>query len=255
MTNIIECQDVGIQFNADKKPVLSNINMQVQSGEFISIIGKSGSGKTTLLQMIGGLLSPTQGTINVCGQKINEPINEITYVFQSPVLLEWRDVVENVLLPIELKRLPNKSDIDKAKEVIDSVGLAGHEEKYPHELSGGMKSRVSLARSLLTQPKILLMDEPFSSLDAMTKEQLQLELMELSIEFTTTIIFITHDITEAVYLSDKVFLLCEQPGQAVKEFSVPFPRPRRKEWKFEPSATTIIKDIYQHIEGVGGSSL
>lgn len=255
MTNIIECQDVGIQFHADKKPVLSNINMQVQPGEFISIIGKSGCGKTTLLQMIGGLLSPTQGKINVCGQKINEPINEITYVFQSPVLLEWRDVLENVLLPIELKRRPNKSDIDKAKEVIDSVGLAGHEEKCPHELSGGMKSRVTLARSLLTQPKILLMDEPFSSLDAMTKEQLQLELMELSIEFSTTIIFITHDITEAVYLSDKVFLLGEQTGQAVKEFSVPFPRPRRKEWKFEPCATTIIKDIYQHIEGVGGSSI
>ncbi|MGJ9385007.1 ABC transporter ATP-binding protein [Salipaludibacillus sp. CF4.18] len=255
MTIIIECQDVGIQFNAGKKPVLSNINMQVQPGEFISIIGKSGSGKTTLLQMIGGLLSPTQGKINVCGKKINEPINEITYVFQSPVLLEWRNVLENVLVPIELKRRPNKSDIDKAKEVIDSVGLAGHEEKYPHELSGGMKSRVTLARSLLTQPKILLMDEPFSSLDAMTKEQLQLELMELSIEFSTTIIFITHDITEAVYLSDKVFLLEEQPGQAVKEFSVPFPRPRRKEWKFEPSTTTIIKDIYQHFEGVGGSSI
>ncbi|WP_227935503.1 ABC transporter ATP-binding protein [Alkalihalobacillus deserti] len=254
MTTIIECQDVSLQFKGDKQPVITNLDLQVQAGEFVSIVGKSGSGKTTLLQMIAGLLSPTKGEIKIAGQVIDKPIDQITYVFQKPILLEWRNVLENVLVPIELKRKLNLPDIEKAKEVISLVGLSGHEGKYPHELSGGMMSRVTLARALITEPRILLMDEPFSALDAMTKEQLQLELMELSVRFSSTILFITHDITEAVYLSDRVILLGEQPAQVVNVSHVPMSRPRPKELKFEPSFTKIVKEIYEAIERIGDSS-
>ncbi|MBP3951926.1 ABC transporter ATP-binding protein [Bacillus suaedae] len=254
MAIMIDCKNVGITF--DQSKVLANVDLQIQDGEFVSIIGKSGSGKSTLLQAIGGLLTPTEGQVTVAEKVITEPVDEITYVFQKPVLLEWRNVLENVLMPIELKhkRKPTKEDITLAKAMLHSVGLAGHENKYPHELSGGMMSRVSLARALLTRPKILLMDEPFSALDAMTKEQLQLELMQLSVQFSTTIVFITHDITEAVYLSDRVVLLGEQPAKVKKEFSIPFKRPRAKQLKFEPSFTSIIKGIYEEIEGRGENS-
>ncbi|WP_332690887.1 ABC transporter ATP-binding protein [Halalkalibacter lacteus] len=251
---IIACQDVSLQFKGDQTPVLDHIDLQVQKGEFVSIIGKSGSGKTTLLQMIGGLLNPTKGDITVLGNVITEPLTEITYVFQRPVLLEWRTVLENVLMPIELKKRPNQEDRNKAKEVLALVGLADHTNKYPHELSGGMMSRVTLARAFMTEPEILLMDEPFSSLDAMTKEQLQLELMKLTDQFSSTTIFITHDITEAAYLSDRVVLLGEQPARVVKEFQMPFSRLRPKKLKYDPSFIKVVKELYDSIDGLGGSS-
>jgi NitT/TauT family transport system ATP-binding protein len=249
---IITCQDIALQFKGEKAPVLDHINLQVQKGEFVSIIGKSGSGKTTLLQMIGGLLSPTKGDIVVLGQVIKEPLDEITYVFQKPVLLEWRTVLENVLMPIELKRRPKQEDRNKAKEVLALVGLADHIKKYPHELSGGMMSRVTLARAFMTEPEILLMDEPFSALDAMTKEQLQLELMKLTAQFSSTTIFITHDITEAAYLADRVVLLGDQPARVVRECQVPFSRPRPKRLKFDPSFTKVVKKLHDSIEGLDG---
>lgn len=251
MTSIIECQNVGLQFSSKENPILLNMNMEIKQGEFVSVIGKSGSGKSTLLQMIGGLLPPTKGKILVSDQLVREPMDQITYIFQKPVLLEWRNVLENVLLPFELKRRPNQEDIQKANEFIELVGLGGHENKYPHELSGGMMSRVTLARALLSQPKILLMDEPFSALDAMTKEQLQIELMELSNRISSTILFVTHDINEAVYLSDRVVLLGGYPAKTVREFSIPFSRPRPRQLKFEPAFTQIVKEIYEQVESLG----
>lgn len=251
MKSIIKCQEVGLQFSSQDSPILSNMNMEIKHGEFVSVIGKSGSGKSTLLQMIGGLLTPTEGEIIVSNQVVLEPMDEITYVFQKPVLLEWRNVLENVVLPVELKRRLNLEDIQKAKEFIQLVGLGGHEKKFPHELSGGMMSRVTLARALLTQPKILLMDEPFSALDAMTKEQLQIELMDLSHRISSTILFVTHDINEAVYLSDRVILLGGQPAKTVQEFTIPFERPRPKQLKFETSFTIKVKEIYEQVESLG----
>ncbi|UTR10163.1 ABC transporter ATP-binding protein [Evansella sp. LMS18] len=241
-----------MQFKQDHPPVLNNVNLEIHEGEFVSIIGKSGSGKTTLLQMIGGLLLPTKGEITVLGQAVSEPLDEMTYVFQRAVLLEWRNVIENVLMPIELVRKPTQQDITKAMDVLATVGLAGHHTKYPHELSGGMMSRVTLARAFLMEPKILLMDEPFSALDAMTKEQLQLELMKLAKKYRTTTVFITHDIAEAAYLSDRVMLLGGQPAAVVEEKQVPFARPRIKELKFEPPFNAIVKDLHHSIEGAGG---
>jgi NitT/TauT family transport system ATP-binding protein len=249
---IITCRDITLQFNRDQAPILDQVHLEIQEGEFVSIIGKSGSGKTTLLQMIGGLLTPTKGEVNVLGQVTSEPLDEITYVFQKPVLLEWRNVIENVLMPIELKRKPNQQDVDKATEVLASVGLGKHHNKYPHELSGGMMSRVTLARAFMMEPKILLMDEPFSALDALTKEQLQLELMKLTKQYRTTTVFITHDITEAAYLADRVILLGGQPAQVIQELQVPFARPRPKELKFDTSFIEIVKGLHNSIEGLGG---
>lgn len=248
MSYIVECEQVGMQFSKQKQPILEKINLQIQKGEFVSIIGKSGSGKTTLLQLIAGLMKPTTGTVKIAGNVLTELRDEVTYVFQKPVLLEWRNVLENVLLPIELKRKPTTQDVQKAKDIIASVGLSGHETKYPHELSGGMMSRVSLARGFMTEPRILLMDEPFSALDAMTKEQLHLELLDLIERFSTTVLFITHDITEAVYLSDRVVLFGRKPSKIVEQFFIPFSRPRDVKLKFQSDFTQVVQQIYERIE-------
>lgn len=246
---IITCRGIGLKFG-NEVPILEDLDLTVTAGEFVSVIGKSGSGKTTLLQMIGGLLPSTAGTIEIDGKTVIEPNDEVTYVFQNPVLLEWRTVLENVLLGHELKRSVKKEHIKRARHMLGLVGLNRNEHKFPHELSGGMMSRVALARALLAEPKILLMDEPFSALDTMTKEQLQLELMELSTKFKMTIVFITHDITEAVYLSDRVLLLGDEPAHVVGETVIPFPRPRPKTLKFEPEFIEITKSIYRQIEGL-----
>ncbi|MDT8862904.1 ABC transporter ATP-binding protein [Alkalihalobacillus sp. MEB130] len=251
---IIACHDIALQFKKDSLPVLEHVDLEVQEGEFVSIIGKSGSGKTTLLQMIGGLLSPSKGSIHLLNQEITEPIDEVTYVFQKPVLLEWRTVLENVLMPLELKKRVTQEDRDKAKKVLAAVGLENQEGKYPHELSGGMMSRVTLARAFISEPKILLMDEPFSALDAMTKEQLQFELLLLTKQFSATTVFITHDITEAAFLSDRVILLGNTPANVVQEFAIPFSKPRSKELKFDPSFTEVVRELYQSIEALGDRS-
>ncbi|GAE26957.1 nitrate/sulfonate/bicarbonate ABC transporter ATP-binding protein [Halalkalibacter wakoensis JCM 9140] len=247
---IITCRDVALQFTNDQTPVLDQIQLDIQEGEFVSILGKSGSGKTTLLQLLGGLLSPTKGVIKVLGRTLTSPFDEITYVFQKPILLEWRNVLENVLIPLELKRKPNQDDIDKAYQVLSAVGLKQHVTKYPHELSGGMMSRVTLARAFLMEPKILLMDEPFSALDAMTKEQLHLVLLKLTQQFSTTTVFITHDITEATYLSDRVVLLGGYPAHVKQEFPVTFSRPRSKKLTFDSRFIATTKQLYDLIEGL-----
>ncbi|MCT2536748.1 ABC transporter ATP-binding protein [Aquibacillus koreensis] len=249
MKPFIELQKIGLDFG--KQTIFEDLNLQVEANEFISIIGKSGTGKTTLIRMIAGLLAPTSGRVLINGEAITEPHKEITYVFQKPVLLEWRNLLENVLLPIELERKVTTKDIDKAKEVLKLVHLEEDQAKYPHECSGGMVSRVSLARALITNPKILLMDEPFAALDSITKEQLQLELTQIISTYHSTVIFITHDIQEAVFLSDRVVLINENSNK-VNEFIVPFPRPRHKDLKFEPEFQQLIKQIYESLEMIEG---
>jgi NitT/TauT family transport system ATP-binding protein len=250
MRPFIELKNIGLDFG--DQSIFKNLNLNVESNEFISIIGKSGTGKTTLIRMIAGLLEPTSGCVFINGGAVTEPREEMAYVFQKPVLLEWRNLLENVLLPIELQRKVSSKDIDKAKEVLKLVHLEEDREKYPHECSGGMLSRVSLARALFTNPKILLMDEPFAALDSITKEQLQLELTQIIRTYYSTIIFITHDIQEAVFLSDRVVLIGDQTINEVKEFTVPFQRPRYKDLKFEPEFQQLVKNIYESLEMIKG---
>ncbi|WP_078544559.1 ABC transporter ATP-binding protein [Litchfieldia alkalitelluris] len=251
MMPLIELKNIELEF--DGQSIFKDLSLQVESNEFNSIIGKSGTGKTTLIRMIAGLLEPNRGSIYINGNAVSEPNKELAYVFQKPVLLEWRNILENVLLPIELQRKIKSTDINQAKKVLKLVHLEEDEEKYPHQCSGGMLSRVALARALLTSPSILLMDEPFAALDSITKEQLQFELSQISSTFLSTIIFITHDIQEAVFLSDRILLIGDHsPTTKVKEFTVPFQRPRHKDLKFEPEFQQLVKHIHESLEMAEG---
>lgn len=244
----ISLSNVSLQFKKEPQPVLQSVDLQVERHEFVSIIGKSGSGKTSLLKIMAGLLQPTKGEMKIDGQTIVGPQEEMTYIFQKPVLLEWRNLLQNTLLPLELKHKVTPEDTRHAREILRLVGLEEHEAKFPHECSGGMMSRASLARALLASPEVLFMDEPFAALDAMTKEQLQIELENISSQLKPTTVFITHDISEAVFLSDRVILLGGSPAHVLHEFVVPFARPRQKELKFEAEFTQKVKEIYDHIE-------
>lgn len=207
-------------------PVLQNITFKIKSGEFISIIGPSGCGKSTLLKIIGGLLAPSSGKITI---KNNSPItaikhHEIGFVFQNPVLLPWRTVTQNINLPLEIiKKIRTKNNSQK---LINLLGLKGFNNYYPHTLSGGMKQRVAIARTLVYDPEILLMDEPFGALDELTRERLNLELLKIWQDTHKTIIFITHSVSEAVFLSNRVIVISKRPGKikAVKKINLPFPR-------------------------------
>jgi NitT/TauT family transport system ATP-binding protein len=248
MDTHISLSNVSLQFKKEPHAVLQSVDLDVKRHEFVSIIGKSGCGKTSLLKMMAGLLKPTKGEIKLNGKPILEPQEEMTYVFQKPVLLEWRNLLQNTLLPLEVRRRVSPEDTRQAREMLQLVGLEEDEVKFPHECSGGMMSRASLARALLANPEVLFMDEPFAALDAMTKEQLQVELERISSDLKPTTVFITHDISEAVFLSDRVILLEGSPAHVVQEFVVPYARPRKKELKFQAEFTQMVKEIYDYIE-------
>jgi NitT/TauT family transport system ATP-binding protein len=246
----IEISNVSFHYGRAGR-VLDGVNLRVESNEFVSIIGASGCGKSTLLKVIAGMLRPAEGEVSISGHLVTGPREDASYVFQKPVLLEWRTVMDNVLLPLELKHkkiIPEQRI--QAERMLQLVGLEGCGDSYPHELSGGMLSRASLARALVTDPQILLMDEPFAALDAITKQHLQLELASIYQEKRATIVFITHDIQEAVFLSDRVILLEGSPSQVAEQFVVPFPHPRSASLKFDPAFSAAVKKIYERIENV-----
>ena len=190
------------------------------------MVGRSGCGKSTLLRCIGGLIAPTTGSIKISGQTVSEPHPQIGYVFQQPVLLPWRTVEENVSLPFEVKDKPTKEEKNKVKEVLGIVGLSDYAKHRPSELSGGMQQRVSVSRALVTEPSILLMDEPFGALDAQTREDMNVELLRIWEVAKTTIVFVTHDIGEALFLSDRVVIMSARPGKIDDIIEVNSPRPR-----------------------------
>jgi NitT/TauT family transport system ATP-binding protein len=205
---------------------LAGISVDVENGEFVTIVGQSGCGKTTLLKILAGLLSRSAGTVTLRGEPVNGPRRDIGIVFQDPVLLPWRTVIDNVMLPIEVLRLDRAAYRTRAMDLIHLVGLDGFDDKYPHELSGGMRQRVSLARALVHDPSLLLMDEPFGALDAMTREFMNLELMRIWQEARKTVVFITHSIPEAVFLADRVIVMSARPGRITEIVRVDLPRPR-----------------------------
>jgi NitT/TauT family transport system ATP-binding protein len=208
---------------------LERISFEVGTGEFVSIVGPSGCGKSTLLKILSGLLPASSGKIVVSGKAVNEPLENVGMVFQAPVLLKWRPVMGNILLPVEFAKLNVASHLDRARSLINLVGLEGFEEMYPHQLSGGMQQRVSLCRALVTDPQLLLMDEPFGALDAMTRDELDLELLRLWEEKKKTVLFVTHSIQEAVFLSDRVLVMSARPGKLLEMLTIDLPRPRTLE--------------------------
>jgi NitT/TauT family transport system ATP-binding protein len=209
---------------------LEEIDLHVQENEFVTVIGRSGCGKSTLLRLIAGLLPPTSGGVEVAGEAVTGPRRDVSFMFQRPALLPWRSVVSNVMLPVEISGGDSERSKaqyrDRAHELLELVGLKGFENRLPHELSGGMQQRVSLCRSLIRSPKVMLMDEPFSALDALTRTELSAELQRIQMELATTIVFVTHSIEEAVVLADRVVVLTPRPGRLREIVEIEIPRPR-----------------------------
>ncbi len=205
---------------------LKGISFQVLSGEFVSLVGPSGCGKTTLLRIVGGLLEPENGVVRFDDQVLTEPRHEIGFVFQNPTLMPWRNVLKNVTLPLEVRGNNTEEYKKRALELLDLVGLLGFESLYPHELSGGMQQRVAIARALIYEPSILLLDEPFGSLDAITRAQMNLELLRIWRATNKTIVMVTHNIQEAIFLADRVLVISARPGHIRATVPIPLPRPR-----------------------------
>lgn len=198
----------------------------VKAGEFVSLLGPSGCGKSTLLMMIAGLDAPSQGSITVAGRAMTTPRAETGIMFQDPTLLPWKSALENVLFPFRAMNRPVDKAFDRAGALLDQVGLHGFHNHKPRQLSGGMRQRVAICRALVYEPDLLLMDEPFSALDAITRDEMNLVLMQMWEEHHRTALFVTHSIREAVYLSDRVLVMSRRPGRIIEDVRIPFPRPR-----------------------------
>ena len=222
---------------------LERISFSVSEGEFVAILGPSGRGKSTLLKILAGLLPSSQGEACLRGIPITGPRHDIGVVFQSPVLLPWRTVLENVLLPVDVQRQARERYLKHARELLRLVGLEGFENRYPWELSGGMQQRVAITRALIHDPAMLLMDEPFGALDAMTREQMNVELQRIWLERRNTVLFITHSIPEAVFLADRVFVMAPRPGRIVQTLEVKMPRPRGLEAMNSPEFSAHVNSI------------
>lgn len=206
--------------------VLDDVTLHIAPGEFVSVVGASGCGKTTLLRIANGLVRPDRGEVRVDGQLLLGPSPRQAFVFQEDLLLPWRSVLANVLFPLELRRAAGREARERARHLLQTVGLAGFERSYPHELSVGMRQRVNLARALAVEPGVLLLDEPFAALDAQTREILQDELLRLWDMDRKTVLFVTHQIDEAVYLSDRVVVLSSRPARVRESVAIDLPRPR-----------------------------
>lgn len=228
---------------------VKDVSLTIRPGEFVSLVGPSGCGKSTILNMAAGLMKPDGGSLKIGGASVTGPIDELGVVFQRDLLLEWRTVIDNVLLPIEIKKLHKNGEKGKndyrqrAYDLLRLVGLSEFANRYPHELSGGMRHRVSICRALIHRPKLLLMDEPFAALDAMTREQLGEDLLKMHAEDRPTVIFITHSIDEAVFLSDRVVLLSPRPAQIVETFEIDLPRPRTVDTRADEAFLAAVAKV------------
>jgi NitT/TauT family transport system ATP-binding protein len=228
MSGHLAIRDVAVEFErpGGRLDVLAGINLEVQPGEVVALIGPNGSGKSTLLRVAAGLLAPRQGSVELDGRQIVEPDPAIGLVFQEPRLLPWRSVAANVAYPLELAAWPRPRRDARVAELIELIGLTGWADARPSQLSGGMRQRAALARALALEPRFLLLDEPFSALDALTRERLNLELLGLWGRTGTSILLVTHSIGEAIFVADRVAVLSSRPGRIVADLSVELPRPR-----------------------------
>ncbi len=213
---------------------LADVTLDVGANEFVTLVGPSGCGKTTLLKMLAGLVAPSSGTIALDGHAVTGPSPRVGLVFQSPVLMPWRTVLENVLLPVEILRLDRARHLERARALLALVGLGGFEQQFQRELSGGMQQRVAICRALIADPPVLLMDEPFGALDALTREVLAFELLRIWDTDRKTVVFVTHSIPEAVLLADRVVVMTPRPGRIADVLDVDLPRPRTSDMAFSP---------------------
>jgi NitT/TauT family transport system ATP-binding protein len=233
---VIELAAVGKTFRArhgELVRAVEEVSLEVREEEFVSLVGPSGCGKSTLLKLVAGLTPATRGAVRIRGREVREPFPDVGIVFQSAVLLPWRSVLDNVLFSIEMLGQPLEAHRERALGLIALAGLAGFERKYPWELSGGMQQRVAICRALVHDPSLLLMDEPFGALDAMTREEMGLELLRIWEERRKTILFVTHSIPEAVLLSDRVVVMSSRPGRIARVLEIALPRPRAAAMEFD----------------------
>ena len=227
---------------------IDEVSLEIAEGEFVAVVGPSGCGKSSLMRLISGLHPPLGGTLTVEGRPVTGPLRSVGMAFQNSNLLPWRTALENVLLPLEIVQ-PYRSDFSKRKyapkatDLLDSVGLAGFADKYPWELSGGMQQRTSICRALIHEPEILLLDEPFGALDAFTREELWCALRDLQAERKVTVMLVTHDLREAVFLADTVYVMSSRPGRMVRRCAVGIPRPRDLEVTYWPEFQDIVHEL------------
>ena len=247
---LLEVKDLGVTFTDEKGSLqaLTAINFSIEREQFVCVVGPSGSGKSTLIRVLAGLLTPTSGTVTLDGIPVKEPRLGVGIVFQKANLMPWRSVLKNITLPLEIERVNPEEADHRARELIDLVGLSGFENWLPHDLSGGMLQRVAIARSLIHDPDLLLLDEPFGALDALTREKMGAELLRVWRAKKKTVIMITHDISEAVYLADRVLAISPQPGNIRLDLEIGLKRPRADEDRFTPEFVSLTQQLRQAIE-------
>jgi len=249
----LELRDVGLSFpagRAERLVALDGVDLAVEAGQIVALIGPNGSGKSTLLRIIGGLLAPDRGTARLDGEPITGPDPRIGLVFQEPRLLPWRSAARNVGYPLELAGWPGTDRDHRVGELLRLVDLEAMAERRPDELSGGMRQRAALARSLALEPRVLLLDEPFSALDELTRERLNVELLGLWARTSTTIVVVTHSVQEAIFLADRVVVLSERPGRVVADVPVGLPRPRSLVELDESIVSATARAVRTHLAGV-----
>lgn len=231
MSGIIEIEELSKTFhvkNSREVEALKEIDLSIKEHEFVCILGASGSGKSTLLRLMEGLIKPTRGSIKVFGEELTEPISKTGMVFQQYTLLPWRNIIDNVTFGLEIRGVSKKERYKIANDILLKFGLKGFNNSYPHELSGGMQQRVAIARTIATSPKIIYMDEPFGALDAITRKEMQKELMDFWLQDKRTIVFVTHSVEEAVLLGNRVIVMSSRPGRVIGDIDINLPYPRDK---------------------------
>jgi NitT/TauT family transport system ATP-binding protein len=249
LENLIEYRNVRKVYHSGPEELiaLENVSFAVGASEFVTVVGRSGCGKTTLLKLTSGLLPPTTGSVEVAGTTVRGPLTNVGIVFQAPVLLPWRRTIDNVLLQIEARKLNTDDYRKRALDLLELTGLSGFENKYPHELSGGMQQRVSIGRALIHDPPLLLMDEPFGALDAITRDEMNLELHRIWSESKKTVLFITHSIPEAVFLGDRVIVMTPRPGKVAEIMNIDLRHPRTTALRDDPKFIGYVRKIRERL--------
>ncbi len=253
---ILRAQHIRVSFSSPQGELeaLGDVSFHVAQGEFVCVVGPSGCGKSTLLRVLSGLLSPTDGRVYLRGMPLNGPCRDVGIVFQEANLMPWRTVLRNITLPLELQGMDSASARQRAGDLIRLVGLEGFEHNHPHELSGGMAQRVAIARALIHDPEILLLDEPFGSLDALTRERMNLELLRIWHARRKTVVMVTHNIQEAILLADRVIVMTTRPGRVTADVPVALPRPRSQDLLYHTAFVSLARRIREAIGWQGALS-
>jgi NitT/TauT family transport system ATP-binding protein len=255
MSHLVSIDNVDMRYGgADGTLAVSGLTMRVDKGEFSAVVGPSGCGKSTLMKLVTGLHIPQSGVVIVAGQQVTKPVSIVGMAFQNPTMLPWRTTLENILLPLEIVerhrhrlRANKREYIEKAENLLEIVGLKGVGSKFPWQLSGGMQQRANLCRALIHEPELLMLDEPFGALDAFTREELWCVIRDLHAAQGVTIVLVTHDLREAVFLADRIFVMSARPGKVVKEHTVPFARPRDIELTYDNAFNDMVHVLHGEI--------